>query len=298
MNGKYANILLIEMKNNRMKNPNHEYEMAAKTEAEQTEYKKIVRETLQDIFGDVLDGAELEKRLQQINDVQFVTPEQMDEIAKNNPKDAGASGLIRYEIGETEVKRIPIVMTEPSRAETLHTLLHESVHLMTPPPVPVYDPMRENDKQYFSDYIGAYSFNRLKSDKSLDHMSFLETVQRHNELFIFWEAVTDWIATESGALTNEELKEVEESGYFERHWIYYLVKQCSNGDILTKAIKESYVQGNDDSLRRFLQIQTGTEDDRMYDELLHIIGKSRKKDAIHVVDEWMSVVNKYFQTNQ
>lgn len=277
-----------------MDNPNHEIEIIASAEAEKAEYTKIVRQTLQDVFSDILDSAELEKRLQRINNVQFVTPEKMEEIAKSNPKDAGASGLIRYEVGETEVKRIPVVVTAPSRAETLHTLLHESVHLMTPDPALTYDPMREPDEQYFSDYLGAYSFNRRRSDESVDHRSLLETPQRHNERFMFWEAVTDWIAEHAGALKPEELTEIEESGYFERHWIYYLVQQCPDRDGLIKAIKESYVQGNEDPLRWFLQKQTGTQDDQMYDELLHIMGKPRQ-DASRV-DEWMSIVNKYFQT--
>lgn len=279
-----------------MEKPSYEHETAAQFEAEKMEYMKIVRDTLHGVFGDVLDSTELDKRLQAIDNVQFVSPEQMEEIAKANPKDAGASGLIRYEVGETEVKRIPVVITAPSRAETLHTLLHESVHLMTPPSVPVYDPMREDDEQYFSDYVGAYCFNRLRSDKSLDHRSLLETPQRHNERFMFWEAVTDWIATETDALTSEELKEIEESGYFERHWIYYLVKQCPDGDGLIKAIKESYVQGNEDPLRWFLQSQTGTQGDQMYDELLRIIGKPRQDSGR--VDEWMSAVNRNFQTSE
>lgn len=279
-----------------MDKPSFEHEATARSEAERMEYKKIVRDTLSNVFGDVLDGAELNKRLQAVDNVQFITPEQMEEIAKTNPKDAGASGLIRYEVGETEVRRIPVVTTAPSRAETLHTLLHESVHLMTPPSVPVFDLMRDEDEQYFSDHVGAYRFNRLRSDKSLDHRSLLETIQRHNERFMFWEAVTDWVATETDALTEDELKEIEESGYFERHWIYYLVKQCPNSDGLIKAIKESYVQGNEDPLRWFLQSQTGTQDDQMYDELLHIMSKSRKDASC--VDEWMSAVNRYFQTSE
>lgn len=279
-----------------MENPSNEHERIARIEAEKVEYKKIVRKTLQDVFGDVLDSAELEKRLSCIGNVVFVTAEQMDEIAKSNPKDAGASGLIRYEVGETEVRRIPVVMTTPSRAETLHTLLHESVHLMTPPSVPVFDPMREDDEQYFSDYVGAYRFNRLKSDKTLDHRSLLETTQRHNEHFMFWEAVTDWIAADDKIFNDEELKEIENSGYFERHMINYLWAQCPDDQGLFRSLRESYVQDSEDQLRWFLQKQTGTQDDQMFDQLLSIMGR-KKKDSTQVED-WKTVVNKYFKTTE
>lgn len=279
-----------------MENPSHEHETIARIEAEKTEYKKVVRQTLQDVFSDVLDNTELEKRLSLIDSVEFVTPEQMEEIAKANPKDAGAAGLIRYEVSDTEVKRIPVVMIDPSRAETLHTLLHESVHLMSPPSVPVFDPMREPDDQTFSDYLGAYRFERLRSDKSLDHQSLLETTKRHNERFMFWEAVTDWMAADAGALNIQELKEIEESGYFERHWIRYAVQQCPDVDGLVKALKESYVYGDEGYLIGFLRNQTGTQDDQMYDELLRIIGEARREPGR--VDDWMTAVNKYFKKTE
>lgn len=279
-----------------MENPSYEHETIARIEAEKTEYKKVVRQTLQDVFSDVLDSTELEKRLNLIDSVEFVTPEQMEEIAKANPKDAGATGLIRYEVSDTEVKRIPVVMIDPSRAETLHTLLHESVHLMSPLSVPVFDPMRELDDRYFSDYVGAYRFNRLMSDKSLDHRSLLETAKRHNERFMFWEAVTDWMAADAGALNAKELEEIEETGYFERHWIRYAVQQCPDVSGLVKALKESYVQGDEGYLIGFLRNQTGTQDDQMYNELLRIIGEARREPGR--IDDWMTAVNKYFKKTE
>ena len=275
-----------------MENLSHQGEVIAQIEAERIEYKEIVRRALHNVFKDVLDSAELKKRLELIDRVEFVTAEQMEEIAKANPKEAGALGFIRYEVTNTEIKRYPVVMIESSRVETLHTLLHESVHLMTPEATPVFDSMREVEDQYFSDYLGAYRFNRLRDDKSLDKRSLLNTIPQHNARMMFWEAVTDWIAVSAGALTSQELDEIAESGYFERYWIDYLVQQCSNKSGLIDALKESYVQGNEDSFRWFLQNQTGTKDDEMYDELLTIMGRARQE--VGRVDDWMAIVNIYF----
>ncbi len=279
-----------------MEKPSHEHERTAEIEAKQTEYKEIVQHTLRDVFSNVLDSAELERRLKLIDKVEFVTPEQMEKIAKTNPKDAGASGLLRYEVTDTEVKRYPVVVLDPSRAETLHTLLHESVHLMSPESVPVFDPMREPEEQAFSDYVGAYRFDRLRSDKSFDHRSLLETTKQHNEHFMFWEVVTDWVATNTDALTPEELQEIAHSSYFERDFIYYLVREYPDSDELIKALKESYVQGSEDPVRWFLQKLTDTKDDQMYDELLEIIGKPRQDTSR--VDDWMAVVDRYFKKTE
>ncbi|KKT68406.1 MAG: hypothetical protein UW63_C0078G0002 [Candidatus Uhrbacteria bacterium GW2011_GWF2_44_350] len=79
---------------------------AVKVEAEKIEYKTIARREIREIFSDVLESTELEKRLQEIDNVRLVTPEQMDEIAKTNLKDAGAEGLIRYEIKGAKVRRV------------------------------------------------------------------------------------------------------------------------------------------------------------------------------------------------
>lgn len=284
-----------------MENPSYEHERTAEIEAEKTEYKEIAQRELRDIFSDVLDSAELENRLKDIGNIQFVTPEQMDEIAKTNPKDAGADGLIRYEISDTEVKRVPIVMMGQSRANTLHTLLHESVHLMTPKPTfAPDDTMRNLDEQTFYDYTGGYRFQRFRGGAhavDLDSIpSVFEEIEYHNQRSLFWEAVTDWIATDDKIFTDEELKEIENSGYFERHMVNYLWAQCPNDQGFFRALKESYVQGSEDPLLRFLQEQTGAKDNQMYEQLLNIIGRE-KKDATQLED-WKAVVNKYFKTTE
>jgi len=283
-----------------MENPSHEHERIAKIEAEKAEYKKIVRQTFQDVFGDVLDSTELEKKLKHIDDVRFVTPGQMEEIAKANPKDAGALGLIRYEVSDTEVKRYPIVMIGTSRAETLHTLLHESTHLMSPEPDFTTHPMRKLDEQTFTDYVGAYKFQRFTGgDKSVDLDSvpsvFGET-EYHNQRFMFWEAVTDWIAADDKVFSDEELKEIENSGYFERHLINYLWAQCPDDQGLFRALRESYVQGSEAPLHWFLQKLTETQDNQMYDQLLEIMGRIKKDHT--QVDDWKAVVNKYFHKTE
>ncbi len=284
-----------------MKNRNSEHKTTAEIEIQQTEYKIIARRELRDIFSDVLESAELEKRLLDINNIQFVTPERMTEIAKTNPKDAGADGLMRLEVSETEVKRVPIVMMGSSRANTLHTLLHESVHLMTPKPVFVpHDPMRKLDMQTFYDYVGGYKFKRFRDETNSVDLSSVpsvfEEVEYHNQRFLFWEAVTDWIAADDKVFSDEELKEIENSGYFERHMINYLWAQCPDDQGLFRALKASCVQGSEDPLRLFLLKLKKTQDNQMYDQLLKIIGRTKKNHAR--IDDWKAVVNKYFQTTK
>lgn len=282
-----------------MENRNYKHETAVQFEAEKTEYKTIAQRELRDIFSDVLEGTELESRLQVIDNVQFVTPEQMDEIAKANPKDAGADGLIRYMVSETEVNRVPIVMMGQSRANNLHTLLHESVHLMSPKPALVTNPSKDPDEQTFSDYVGAYRFERFRGGThsvDLDSVPSIQEVEYHNQRSLFWEAVTDWIAADDKVFSDEELKEIENSGYFERHMINYLWTQCPDEQGLFKALKESYVQGSEAPLHWFLQKLTGTQDNQMYDQLLEIMGRA-KKDPTRIED-WKAAVNNYFQKTE
>ncbi|HBR80139.1 TPA: hypothetical protein DEA21_00585 [Candidatus Uhrbacteria bacterium] len=274
----------------------HENEMAVKVEAEKIEYKTIARREIREIFSDVLESTELEKRLQEIDNVRLVTPEQMDEIAKTNLKDAGAEGLIRYEIKGAKVRRVPIVMMGHSRANTLHTFLHESVHLMSPPALlSPLNHLLEPDEQTFSDFVGGYMFERLVADNSLDYSKILGTVQDHNQQMLFWEAITDWLAADDKVFNDEELKEIENSGYFERHMINYLWEQCPDSQVFFRALKESYVQGDATPLKRFLQKITETQDDQMYDQMLEIMGRG-KKDSTQISD-WKAMVKKYFKTN-
>lgn len=130
----------------------------------------------------------------------------------------------------------------------------------------------------------------------LDSIPSIQEVDYHNQRSLFWEAVTDWIAADDKVFSDEELKEIANSGYFERHMINYLWTQCPDERGLFKALKESYVQGSEAPLHWFLQKLTETQDNQMYDQLLEIMGRARK-DPTRIKD-WKAAVNKYFQKTE
>jgi len=263
-------------------------------EAERAELKVIARRVLTRLFQDALEVDELEKRLAFVDQVHFVTQAQMDAIAENNPQDAGADGLIQYEVSESGVRRIPVVLHAPSRAETLHTLVHEGTHLMTPEPALVINPMAEPGEETFSDHLGGLRLDRNRITKQLDPMSIdIDTPSR----FLFWEAITDFLS-EFGLvdeMSDEEQEEIETSGYFERYWIGYLVRKSPDPSGLIEAIQMSYVTGSEDPLRWCLQKQIGVQNDLFYDGLLRIIGRDRMDEKR--VDDWMKVVDETFRSS-
>lgn len=273
---------------------NPERAQQERIEAERMEYKIISRRVLNDLFKDVLDARELERRLMLVDRVKFVTHDQMDVIAKSNPQDAGADGLIQYEVSESEVRRLPIVLHSSSRVETLHTLVHEGTHLMTPEPVLVTNIIAEPDEETFSDYVGGFRFERNRKTKQIDLMSIHKDTPAR---FLFWESVTDWIA-EFGLeseMSDQEKEELAMSGYFERHWIDYLMRKSPDAPGLIQAIKESYAAGSEDSLRWCLQKQLDVQDDHFYDALIKIIGRDRTDEKR--VDDWMQVVDDAFKSS-
>ena len=282
------------VKFNSMSEYNPERARQERIEAERTEYKAIAMRVLTDLFVDVLDKGELEKRLALVDGVKFVTQSQMDVLAKENPTEAGADGLIQYEVGKTSVRRIPIVLHSSSRADTLHTLMHEATHLMTPDSTFVHDPMAEPGEENFNDYLGGLHFERNRRTKEVDLLASRvdEDTASHA---LFWEATTDWIA-EFGLiddLTDLEKEEIGTAGYFERHWIGYLIRKSPNPSELLQAVKESYVTGNEDPLRWCLHRQLNTQDDKFFDELLKIIGRDRMDEKR--VDDWIQTVDESFK---
>lgn len=275
-----------------MKEPNLDHVQVEHIEVERAEYKAIVRRALTDLFQDVLGESELEQRLAMVDEVTFVTRAQMDAIAKNNPREAGADGLIQYDVSDTGVRRIPVVLHTASRVATLHTLLHEVTHLMTPKSVIVSNPIAEVSEGTFSDYLGALWFQRDIQTKEIDFMSLTPDAPSR---FLFWEAVTDWLA-ETGLgneITEQEREEIATSGYFERHWIDYLLRQSPDPSALIKAIKESYTTGTEDPFRWCLHEQIGINNDDFYDELLKITGRKRTDETR--VDDWISTVDAGFK---
>ena len=273
-------------------NPDHTQQ--EHIEVERTEYKTIARRVLRDLFENILEVPELEQKLTSFDDVKIVTRAQMDAIAANHPRDAGADGLIHYEVSDTEVRRSVVVLHSSSWAETLHTLTHEGVHLLSPEPGLVYDPMAEPGEEVFSDYVGALRFERSRQTKEIDPLSIQSAF---NSSFLFWEAVTDWLAELALAeeLTEPQLEEIADSGYFERHWIHYLVRKSPDTTELIHAIKESYTSGSTDSFRWCLQKQLRVQNDRLYDSLLHIMGRNRTDEKR--VDDWMTLVDSAFKTS-
>ena len=145
---------------------------------------------------------------------------------------------------------------------------------MSPESVFVTNPIAEPDEETFSDYLGGLRLERNRQTKRVDPMSVPDNAAPQA---LFWEAITDWIAEFSlgDELSREEQEEIATSGYFERHWIGYLVRKSPDNVELVRAMKESYATGYDDALRGCLQKQLRAQDDHFYDELLKIIGRRR-----------------------
>ncbi|MDP2631382.1 MAG: hypothetical protein Q8P30_01270 [Candidatus Uhrbacteria bacterium] len=262
-------------------------------ERERSEFTAIVRRTVKEFFSDVLSDDEVSRRLTEMRAVEFLTQEQMEEVAQKNPKEAGADGFIRYEVSANSVSKYPVVLHSESRAETLHTLAHEATHLISPESVFVTNPTKEPDKQTFSDYLGGIEFERDRLTKEVDPMSVIYDNPRGRALF--WESITDWIAQSclDEVLSQEEKDEIATGGYFERHWIDYLVNESTDRDGLIRAIKESYATGYEDPLIIWFREHSQTHDDEMYNALISIINRPRTEEDR--VDDWMSVVDGNFK---
>ncbi|MFZ2190253.1 MAG: hypothetical protein WA057_06715 [Candidatus Magasanikiibacteriota bacterium] len=271
---------------------NHEQAEIARVEAERAEYKKTAKQIVTRLFQDVLSNDELIKRAQCADQTEFVTPAQMQVRAKDNPTEPDVDGFIQIDLTDTEVRRHSVITHSKSRAETLHTLLHESVHLMSPRPTLISNPMDEPGDEKFSDYLGAIRYERFRRNKKVDIRSLAD---KPNAQALFWEAVTDWLAEEGleNELSPEEIDEIADGGYYERHWIYYLVRKSPNKPELIKAIKEAYTQGNEDPLLWILQKQSQTTDNSLYEKMLDIMGRPRTE--TDRVDDWMKIIDQYFK---
>ncbi len=266
----------------------------ARIEAERVEFKKTAERTLRGLFADVLPSEVLESRLSVLRKTVFVTRQELDRMGEENPKEDGADGLIRYQVDGHEVRRSAVVLHSASRAETLHTLLHEGSHLMAPESYVAVDYMRDEDEQVYSVYLGPLRHSRFVKTGEVDPLS-VDFRHKPAQRALFWEAVTDWLADEAlkDILTEKEKEEVSTSGYLERHYIQYLVDHAPDRPTLVRAVNEAYATGSEDPFRLAMEKLSGTKDDVFYEELLDVlkIGIDRWEERI---EKWMEVVDTYF----
>ncbi len=270
---------------------------AMRLEAERTEMKQLAHRLLREAFVDVLPSEDFDRRLAQLNDTRFVSDEEYNQLVQEHPDEADAEGIMRVEVQGKNVRRYAVVRQRASRAENLHTLMHEGTHLMAPESHLVFDPMRDEEDQVYSVYLGAVRADRFVRTGEVDPLSI--PWDRPKGRGLFWEAFTDWNALEvlADQLTPAEQEGLSTSGYVERHYLAYLVDHVPNRAELVRALREANVQGSEDPLRRYFYALTGQNDDTMYEELLDVLAIPMDEDNWERRSEaWMAVVDKYVGT--
>lgn len=265
---------------------------AQRIESERSEMTGLARRLMSEAFADILPPEELEARLQTIADTKYVSEQELERLAAEHPNEADADGIMRVELVGMWTRRYAVVKHGASRAETLHTLAHESTHLMAPNGNRVQDWMREEDEQTYSVFLGPLRSERFIKDGKIDRMSIM--FARPALRVLFWEAVTDWHADEvlRDTLSEDEKNETDLSGYLERQYIGHLVDQVPDREAFVKAIRTAYAEGSEDPFRIAMEKVSGRKDDQFYDELLDVL-KIKPENWEERIVAWMATVKKY-----
>ena len=263
---------------------------------ERKEMKLLAQRLLRTAFEGVLEGENLERRLSMIEETRFFSPEEFASRVEEHPEEADADGIMHMEVVGREVRRFAIVK-EGTRAETLHTLLHEGTHLMAPESHVVTDYMREADDQVHSVYLGALRYDRVIKTGEVDPLSvrFDRVQARH----LFWESITDWHADEllRDELSETERDEIATGGYIERHYIEHLINTVLERGAFIEAIRKAYATGSEDPFYWEMQRISGRKDDAFYEELLNVLSMPLNDDTWEQrLDAWMATVKKYLST--
>lgn len=263
-------------------------------ERERSQMLKTVSRLSREAFIGILPQGDLEQRLEEILKIQFLSEKEFGLLAQQNSMYLDADGVIMYEVNGQDVRRYAVVKQTDSRADTLHTLAHEVTHLMAPESHRVTDPTREGeDEQVFSVYSGPLRYERFVHNGKVDPMSVI--FDRPKQRALFWEAVTDWHADEMliDTLTDEEKKKVETGGYFERHYIAFLVDHASDREEIIRAIRRAYATGDESPFIFALEKLTGRQDNHLYEELLDVL-KLDPNDWQTRIEKWIETVKRYF----
>ncbi len=266
-------------------------------EAERSEMKRTTERLLREAFTGILSEEELEHRLKAVADTVFVNEQDFDRLLEEHPDEADAAGVMRVEVKDGKIRRYAVVK-QATRAEQLHSLAHETTHLMAPDSYFVTKIWQDDDAdKTYSVYIGPLRHERFVENGKVDPLSMELADRKPRQRILFWEAVTDWHADEllRNELTDEEKEEIETTGYLERQYISYLIDQSPDREELIKAIRTTYAEGNEDPFRWALHKITDRKDDQMYEALLDVL-KIPLEQWEERVDLWMGVVQKYFST--